>query len=348
MGGKMLDLMPGMTSADVEYEGLLMGLDKVKIYLSDNQNMASLMASSTDPALTVKGDCKVIVDQFQGKSIPRKMETKYNIAIEKMRSIQNLCAAYPQATKKLSVRFQHIPRDDNHLCDAICRLLVNQKQRSSVAFIHDLIKLGEAEIPVQSTRPIKIGSKKKKNLTSKNPYFQRALDSVTGDQLCHSSQLALSCELASAAIQQKDVIILSELADLFLLMSRRWGRIYYYEDTNSIEVKRALENVSASCKDLATQYSTRVGQEDNTGGTDDVFNMLQSLLKFFTDNNDMESRGGVESPFMDVSELVDEIDNEGWKEVQRWDLLASDAIKRDITTLESGVWLSPKVQSVNG
>jgi ribonuclease HI len=348
MGGKMLDLMPGMTSADVEYEGLLMGLDKVKIYLSDNQNMASLMASSTDPALTVKGDCKVIVDQFQGKSIPRKMETKYNIAIEKMRSIQNLCAAYPQATKKLSVRFQHIPRDDNHLCDAICRLLVNQKQRSSVAFIHDLIKLGEAEIPVQSTRPIKIGSKKKKNLTSKNPYFQRALDSVTGDQLCHSSQLALSCELASAAIQQKDVIILSELADFFLLMSRRWGRIYYYEDTNSIEVKRALENVSASCKDLATQYSTRVGQEDNTGGTDDVFNMLQSLLKFFTDNNDMESRGGVESPFMDVSELVDEIDNEGWKEVQRWDLLASDAIKRDITTLESGVWLSPKVQSVNG
>jgi hypothetical protein len=46
---------------------------------------------------------------------------------------------------------------------------------------------------------------------------------------------------------------------------------------------------------------------------------------------------------MDVSELVDEIDNEGWKEVQQWDLLASDAIKRDVTTLESGVWLSPRV-----
>ena len=57
----------------------------------------------------------------------------------------------------------------------------------------------------------------------------------------------------------------------------------------------------------------------------------------------MEGGSGVESPFMDVSELVDEIDNEGWKEVQQWDLLATDAIKRDVTTLESGVWLSPKV-----
>eukprot|EP00956_Cyclotella_meneghiniana_P032199 scaffold87397_cov70-Cyclotella_meneghiniana.AAC.10 len=350
MGGKMLNLVPGMTSADSEYEGLLMGLDKLRAYLSEEQHLNSFL-SNPEPTLTVRGDCKVIVDQFQGKSVPRKMETKYNLAIEKLRFIQNLCSAHPASTKKLSVRFQHIPRDDNHLCDAICRLLVNQKQRSSVTSVYDSIQMGAATIPEKTSRPVKMNSKKKKRSTN-NTHFQKALDGIISSteldvQLCHSSQLALACELSFAAMQQKDVIVLGELADFFLLMSRRWGRIYYYEDTNSWEVKNALADVSMVCKDLATKFSTREGyNEEDDIITDNVKEMLQRLSNFFTNNNDMESvNGGVESPFMDVSELVDEIDNEGWKEVQQWDLLATDAIKRDVTTLESGVWLSPKVQS---
>lgn len=344
----MLNLVPGMTSADSEYEGLLMGLDKLRAYLLEDQHMNSFL-SNPEPILTIKGDCKVIVDQFQGKSVPRKMETKYNMAMEKLRSIQSLCSAHPASTKKLSVRFQHIPRDDNHLCDAICRLLANQKQRSSVTSVYNSIQIGAAAtVPVISNRPIKMNSKKKKRSTT-NTHFQKALDGIISStqldiQLCHSSQLALACDLASAAMQQKDVIVLGELADFFLLMSRRWGRIYYYEDTNSWEIKNALADVSLVCRDLAVKYSTREGQNDEDDAiTDDVKEILQRLSSFFTNNNDMERGNGVESPFMDVSELVDEIDNEGWKEVQQWDLLATDAIKRDVTTLESGVWLSPKV-----
>ena len=346
MGGKMLSLVPGMTSADAEYEGLLMGLDKLRTYLSEEEKIASLV-SSPDPTLTVKGDCKVIVDQFQGKSTARKMETKYNTALDKLRTIQSMCAAHPQSTKKLSVRFQHIPRDDNHLCDAICRLLVNQKQRSSVASIYDAIKLGENVDPTTtSTRPFK--KSKKKRQTTQNIHFQKAMEGIISSteldvQLCHSSQLALACELASAAMEQKDTIVLGELADFFLLMSRRFGRIYYYEDTNSWEIKNALADVSLVCKDLATKYSGRLEQDPDTANSDNIAEVLQSLFTFFTNNNDMESSGGVESPFMDVSELVDEIDNEGWKEVQQWEILARNAIKQDITTLESGVWLSPKV-----
>ena len=341
----MLPLIPGMTSADAEYEGLLMGLDKLRVYLSEEQNMNNFVSN---PVLTVKGDCKVIVDQFQGKSAPRKMEMKYNLAMEKIRRIQKMCLAQLTTNdKKLSVRFQHIPRDENHLCDAICRLLVNQKQRSSVASIYELIKLGKEEAPIQSSRPMK--KKTKKKAVTKNIHFQKALDGIISSteldlQLCHSSQLALACELTSAAISQKDAIVLDEMADFFLLMSRRWGRIYYYEDTNSWEIKNSLADLSAKCKEMSDYYMTRVGQEDEDAANQDVVTVLQTLFEFFTNNNDMEgTNGGVESPFMDVSELVDEIDNDGWKEVQQWDLLASDAIRRDVTTLESGVWLSPKV-----
>jgi ribonuclease HI len=345
MGGKMLPLIPGMTSADAEYEGLLMGLDKLRVYLSEEQNMNNFVSN---PVLTVKGDCKVIVDQFQGKSAPRKMEMKYNLAMEKIRRIQKMCLAQLTTNdKKLSVRFQHIPRDENHLCDAICRLLVNQKQRSSVASIYELIKLGKEEAPIQSSRPMK--KKTKKKAVTKNIHFQKALDGIISSteldlQLCHSSQLALACELTSAAISQKDAIVLDEMADFFLLMSRRWGRIYYYEDTNSWEIKNSLADLSMKCKEMSDYYMTRAGQEDDDAANQDVVTVLQTLFEFFTNNNDMEgTNGGVESPFMDVSELVDEIDNDGWKEVQQWDLLASDAIRRDVTTLESGVWLSPKV-----
>jgi ribonuclease HI len=343
MGGKMLTLLPRMTSADAEYEGLLMGLDKLRGYLSDEQNMNAFMSHS-DPALTVKGDCKVIVDQFQGKSKPRMMEMKYLSAIDKIHSIQHMCSA--RSDKKIAVRFQHIPRDDNHLCDAICRLLVNQKQRSSVASIYNAIKLGESEVPESSGRPIKKKSKKK--AISKNSHFQTALDGIVSSteldfQLCHSSQLALACELASAAIQQNDAVVIGELSDFFLVMSRRWGHIYYYEDTNSWEVKNSLASLSMQLKELATQNLKRASDEDTI--RDGVTELLQKLAVFFTNNNDMESTGGVESPYMDVSELVDEIDNEGWKEVQQWDILASDAIKRDVTTLDSGVWLSRTMQS---
>lgn len=345
IGGKMLSLVPGMTSADAEYEGLLMGLDKLRTYLSEEEKLASLVSSS-DPTLTVKGDCKVIVDQFQGKSTARKMETKYNTALDKLRAIQNICAAHPQSTKKLSVRFQHIPRDENHLCDAICRLLVNQKQRSSVASIYDAIKSGETAAIAPPTKPFR--KSKKKRQTTENIHFQKAIEGIISSteldvQLCHSSQLALACELASAAMKQQDTVILGELADFFLLMSRRFGRIYYYDDTNSWEIKNALADVSLICKDYSTKYSEQLDQ-DLANTKNDVFaEVLQSLFTFFTNNNDMESSGGVESPFVDVSELVDEIDNEGWKEVQMWEILARNAIKRDITTLESGVWLSPKI-----
>ena len=343
IGGKMLTLMPGMTSADAEYEGLLMGLDKLRSYLSNNENLDSFM-SNPNASLNVKGDCKVIVDQFQGTSSPRKMEMKYNLAMDKIRSIQNICSAHPQSARKLSVRFQHIPRDDNHLCDAICRLLVNQKQRLSVTSIYESIKLGEAETSGTLNKPIKKATKKKKR-TTKNVHFQSALDGIISSteldvQLCHSSQLALACVLTSAAIQQKDAIILLELAEFYLLMSRRWGRIYFYEDVNSWEVKNALADLSTACKDLAADFSKRGAKDENSAEMDDISEVLQSLYGFFTRTNDMNRIDGIQSPFMDVSDLVDEVDQDSWTEAQRWDLLATDAIQRDIATLESGVWMS--------
>ena len=348
IGGQLLHLTPGMTSADAEYDGLLLGLEELCFYLSKDENVNARMFNSVDHVLTIRGDCKAIIDQFNGRSTPRKLELKYNIAKDRIRSIKDMHFTRankedsPQCTKLLSVSFEHIQRDNNHLCDAICNLSVNQWQRYSVASIYDSIRIGEAQAPDETCNP---ASKSKRNPTN-NPHFRKAFGGIcnidSSLKLCHSSQLALACELAVAAIQQRDFTILVELADFFLVMSRRWTRIYYFKDQNTRGVEKSLLDVRRSCKALARQYVNESNDSYADGGGN-VIVILRSLLEFFTNSNthdEMDGRDRVQFPFVDISRMHDEIDDKYCRGIlQNWDLSASAAMKRDPNVLEFGHWI---------
>lgn len=98
LGGKTLPMMPGMTSADAEFEGLLLGLD----FLLDSKNEDEMKKD-----LIIEGDCKPIIDQLNNKSIARKLETKYDRAQKNLLEFE-------------SVEVRHIPRRQNQLTDAVC------------------------------------------------------------------------------------------------------------------------------------------------------------------------------------------------------------------------------------
>lgn len=98
VGGRTLPLFPGMTSADAEFEGLLMGLE---FLCSDNR--------CDEEKLVVQGDCKVVIDLMNQQARPRKLESKYDAAVK--------CLG------RLGVHdidFQHIMRESNGLCDSVC------------------------------------------------------------------------------------------------------------------------------------------------------------------------------------------------------------------------------------
>ena len=258
LGGRLLPLIPGMTSADTEYEGLLLGLDWLIGELSSVDNNSILLELlGQDPTLIIRGDCKTIIDQLILRSAPRKVEVKYKLATERIDTIQQLHQQRNQMAgdvslslvPELSIRFEHVLRHKNRLCDAICKLTINHKQANIVEKIHELIRRG-ASMPVAdpSSKSPK-SNKKNKQLVTTNEFLQQAVNMICEDDqsvlLCHSSRLALTCELTKVAMQQKETVILSRIADFFLRVSRQWHRIYYIDDTNN--TKKLLRLTCIGC-----------------------------------------------------------------------------------------------------
>jgi ribonuclease HI len=102
LGGKSISLIPGITSADVEYEGLLFGLQWLDRQWDDEH-------------LIIRGDCKTIVDQLNGHAVPRKLLSKYEVSMDLLRRIG----------ERATVVYQHVLRKENILCDFVCEGVMN-------------------------------------------------------------------------------------------------------------------------------------------------------------------------------------------------------------------------------
>ena len=319
-----------MTSADTEYDGLLLGLDYLINELSFHQSTESTVnIYELMEKLIIRGDCKAVIDQIKLKSIPRKMESKYNLAMEKINSIKELHSKYHERNNDvsgsnanvLSICLEHIPREYNTLCDAICKIVINHKQAEIVASIIDLINLGEEDYSKKNVKDsIKqkhIKKKRKKRIIlSKSEYFQQAFDNICNNpQLCHSSRLALACKLTKVSIQYKDTSILDGLSNFFMNMSRRLNKFYYAEDNYDNDMIRdTLRRASILCKKLSTD-NNELG-EDSKACNDNVDSIFQfcvgSKSSDISDEKDMDP--AILNAYTDISELISSVEVESHKE----------------------------------
>jgi len=320
-----------MTSADTEYDGLLLGLDWLVNELSSNQS--NIYQQLMDTMLIIRGDCKAVIDQINDKSIPRKMESKYNLAMEKIESIKDLYSTYYQRSTEvsvsnaddvLSVCLEHVPREYNTLCDTICKIVINKKQSEIVASILDLIELGEEDYSKNnvedSTNQKHIKKKRKKHIMpSKSEYFQQAFDNIYNNpQLCHSSRLALACKLAKVSIQYKDTAILDGLSNFFMNMSRRFNKFYYAEDNYDNDMIRdTLRRASILCKKLSVHLNDNTQlEEDSKVCNDNVDSIFQfcvgSKSSDISDEKDMDP--AILNAYTDISELISSVEVESHKE----------------------------------
>jgi ribonuclease HI len=62
------------TSAEIEYEGLILGLRWLLLLQNQHQSVKATQS------LTIRGDCLTIINQLRGTSRPRKLESKYREA----------------------------------------------------------------------------------------------------------------------------------------------------------------------------------------------------------------------------------------------------------------------------
>ena len=110
IGGSHLDLFPTTTSAEVEYAGLIYGLRELSQLLSGPSFTSHTITSRTGPmCVVVKGDCKTVIDQMNGKAKPRKQRVQY---IEAQSLVQELSDKF-----ECSCTFEHVNRDKNKISD---------------------------------------------------------------------------------------------------------------------------------------------------------------------------------------------------------------------------------------
>ncbi|CAB9519191.1 expressed unknown protein [Seminavis robusta] len=109
LGGKALPPGGLENSAEAEYEGLLMGLEKA----------VELVGVSTVVVdkIVVQGDCKTVIDQLKESSRPRKLEAHY------IRAQEHLTQLLGEQQGPVVLEYQHIPRKQNQLCDGLCTVI---------------------------------------------------------------------------------------------------------------------------------------------------------------------------------------------------------------------------------
>lgn len=337
IGGRYLPNAPGLTSADVEYDGLIFGLDwLVHAFFLEQENDPSISVTSernsimtqlgndghrlSGPKVVIRGDCKTVIDQLNSRSVPRKMEEKYIEAMDRIQSLKGMFAKYQQRTVRnnfgaadasisqdLKICFEHVPRENNYLCDALCKLIVNQKQVEIVESIEALIRLGEVDaakkISTKNNAKVKRVKrpKRKRTCDPKSEYFQQALAGINGPRLCHSSQLALACQLALASIRQNDAAILANLSAFFLRMSRRWSQIYYREDASDCVGRDTLRQVSIACDGLAEGFMGASMDGSTIAGAQDLVHLIDSVFEFCTRK---KSQGNKEHTDLTIDDTV--------------------------------------------
>jgi ribonuclease HI len=123
VGGKGLVASSTTTSGEVEYEGLLFALTTLRSYITTRGGC--IINESEDLNIQIQGDCKTVIDQMNGKSIPRKLEHYFHQAVAKVLEIEHEMLLIGHANK---IQFQHVPRSNNVVCDRVSAcIILNQE-----------------------------------------------------------------------------------------------------------------------------------------------------------------------------------------------------------------------------
>ena len=247
--------------------------------------------------LIIRGDCKAVIDQLNSRSNPRKTEEYYTAAMEKIQRIQDRSSV-------METSFEHVGRENNILCDTLCKLVLNIEQTRVVESIQDVICMGEAESITKhityTNNNIRKRSTKKNTFVPKSIHYATVIEEIANcSHICVSSRLALACLLSKSAVRTQDAAILSLLSGFFLQSSRAIHKILLSE-TTATAMKETLRTLSILCEMLAMDFAgakqdTEESQEKKRiilDADEDVMTKLNrnldAILEMCTTNNEHE------------------------------------------------------------
>lgn len=107
LGGRCLEQTTALpSSAIVEYEGLLYGLEHLTRLMHNEQ--------WENHEIVVQGDCKTVIEQLKGRARPRKLHAYHQRAFQLIERNSRV------------ISFEHIPREHNVLADELANCIADQ------------------------------------------------------------------------------------------------------------------------------------------------------------------------------------------------------------------------------
>eukprot|EP00555_Chaetoceros_dichaeta_P008235 CAMPEP_0198273994 /NCGR_PEP_ID=MMETSP1447-20131203/58764_1 /TAXON_ID=420782 /ORGANISM="Chaetoceros dichaeta, Strain CCMP1751" /LENGTH=400 /DNA_ID=CAMNT_0043967921 /DNA_START=38 /DNA_END=1240 /DNA_ORIENTATION=+ len=247
-----------ISSADAEYEGLLLGLNHV-LYLCENSllplscdddNYVDASDGSNGAAdgsvvnIIIRGDCKMVIDHLNQYAIPRKQRGYYKKVKGLIHHIQNITAA--AGKHPITFKFEHIPRNENVLCDFLCQMLITVMQKKAVEDLRLMTQEAEVNATInlhaggEEQKEMKLPrSKKKRFMFDKTP-FTVPLGYLSIDEGGHiplHARPALICDIACAAIRVNDPVAMRLTGHIIVQEANLWQRMFKKELTNTCNLQ---------------------------------------------------------------------------------------------------------------
>jgi len=262
LGGKPLSTTHHtITSADAEYEGLLLGLNHI-LYLCENSLLphsdrngdsnddavedggidVSDESTTTTIRILVQGDCKTVVDHLNRRAVPRRQRGFYDEARGLIDRIQSVTAA--EGRYPVTFRFRHIPREENSLCDLLCRMVIDVIQKKAMTDVRrktkELVEASARDAYAGDNRnTIKLPTSKKKRLMLDKTPFAVPLGYLSNDGGSYVPlylRPALVCDIACAAISVHDPVAVRLCGHTIIQEANLWQRLYKKELTGACDL----------------------------------------------------------------------------------------------------------------
>jgi len=178
-----------ITSADIEYEGLLLGLNCLL------KMCESKRASIQNSEVIIRGDCKTVIDQMNGDSLPRKQKSYYNKAFLMRRKLET--------EHEVSIYFQHVTRDQNVLCDGMCKVILQHLQRYATENVLNSIRHIEKDY-----HPFRLPDNRKKRFAFIETPFYKPLNEIAlwSGHVPISLRPYIMCEMLLASSRTGDLV----------------------------------------------------------------------------------------------------------------------------------------------
>jgi len=239
IGGKKFppycpDYSSDFTSAHAEYEGLILGLNWILEILKRNDaEMIKTLFSSA--GLIIKGDCKTVITQLNGESLPRKLSKKYREANNLLHDVKKYLYNFYQNDFKVSI--QLIGREENKIADAIARIVSYTMQRRVLQKIKLCLQNNNDHTIVYKLHSNENKRKKQLPGLDSSP-FASTLDLIMshlGSVLSHTQRIAFLHLVANQAELIQDAVALAAVGGAMKIEASRLPSVFSSSKPSTIE-----------------------------------------------------------------------------------------------------------------